>query len=59
MSASSELRHISVHIERSPDEVYAYVADPRHLPEWAPGLCTAVEEDGGRWFAVSGTAESS
>lgn len=50
----SESRHISVHIDRSPAEVYAYAADPRHLPEWAPGLCTAVERAGERWFADSG-----
>src|SRR6185369_2211460 len=26
----------------------------RHLPDWAPGLCTAVERVGERWFADSG-----
>ncbi|MEV8515288.1 SRPBCC family protein [Dactylosporangium sp. NPDC051484] len=51
---ASESRHLSVHVERPPTEVYAYAADQLHLPEWAPGLCTAVERDEGRWFADSG-----
>ncbi|MER7008644.1 SRPBCC family protein [Dactylosporangium sp. NPDC000555] len=51
---ASESRHLSVHVERPPAEVYAYAADPLHLPEWAPGLCTAVERDAQRWFADSG-----
>jgi uncharacterized protein YndB with AHSA1/START domain len=51
---ASESRHISVHIDRSPEDVYAYAADPRHLPDWAQGLCTAVERVGDRWYADSG-----
>ena len=55
IGVASESRHISVHIEQPPAEVYAYAADPSHLPDWAPGLCTAIERDGERWFADSGT----
>ncbi|WP_433065518.1 SRPBCC family protein [Dactylosporangium sp. CS-033363] len=51
---ASESKHISVHIERTPAEVYEYAADPAHLPEWAAGLCSGVERQGERWFAVSG-----
>ena len=51
----SDSRHLSVHVERPPAEVYAYAADPTRLPEWAPGLCSAVERDGDRWYAVSGS----
>jgi uncharacterized protein YndB with AHSA1/START domain len=51
---ASESIHISVHIARPPAEVYEYAADPARLPEWAPGLCSAVERDGDRWYAISG-----
>jgi uncharacterized protein YndB with AHSA1/START domain len=51
---SAESRHISVGIDRPFGDVYAYAADPAHLPAWAPGLCTAIEEVDGRWTAESG-----
>lgn len=34
-------RHVSQVIEASPAAVYAYAADPDHLPEWAAGLARA------------------
>jgi uncharacterized protein YndB with AHSA1/START domain len=49
--------HLSTHIRRPADEVYAYVADPRHLPAWAAGLGGSVEERDGRWFADSPMGE--
>ncbi len=52
MSQSS--RHISVHVARPADEVYAFAADPRNLPRWAAGLAGAtVEEVDGRWVTDS------
>jgi uncharacterized protein YndB with AHSA1/START domain len=51
---ASESRHVSVHIDRPADEVYAYAANPANLPAWAPGLCTSVEQVDGRWIAESG-----
>jgi hypothetical protein len=45
-----ESRHLSVHIDRSPSEVYAFASDPANLPRWAPGLGSSVVQDGGRWF---------
>jgi uncharacterized protein YndB with AHSA1/START domain len=51
---AAESRHVSVHIDRPVEAVYAYAADPAHLPEWAPGLCTAIEQVDGRWVADSG-----
>jgi hypothetical protein len=51
---SSSSRHVSTHIDRPADQVYAYASDPAHLPEWAPGLCRSVTPlDGGRWVAES------
>lgn len=46
-------RHLSVLIARPASEVYDYVADPRHIPEWAHGLGGSVELVDGRWTADS------
>ena len=45
-----ESRHISEWIDRPASEVYDYARDPAHLPQWAPGLGTSVEEVAGQWF---------
>lgn len=34
--------HASVEIARSPGEVFGYVADPGHLPEWQPDVRRAA-----------------
>jgi hypothetical protein len=39
--------HVSVVIHRSPEEVYAYAAEPDHLARWAAGLAASeVSRDG-------------
>ncbi|MEV4054853.1 SRPBCC family protein [Amycolatopsis sp. NPDC049688] len=43
--ARAETRTIS--IAAPPARVVEYLADPRHLPEWAPGFATAVDHDHG------------
>ena len=48
-----ESQHVSVHIALPAAEVYAYAADPAHLPEWAAGLASGVHHEDGRWFADS------
>ncbi|MBA0053573.1 SRPBCC family protein [Streptomyces sp. AJS327] len=50
---SAESRHLSVHIERTVDEVHAYASDPVNLPEWARGLGGSIERVGDRWVADS------
>jgi hypothetical protein len=35
-------RHVSVWIDRPPGEVYAFAADPQHLPRWAAGLASGL-----------------
>jgi uncharacterized protein YndB with AHSA1/START domain len=35
----------SVEIDRPPEEVFAYVADPEHLPEWS-GIVQEVRKEG-------------
>jgi hypothetical protein len=49
----STTRHVSTYIDRPVQEVYDYASDPTHLPEWAPGLLTAVERIDGQWIAES------
>jgi uncharacterized protein YndB with AHSA1/START domain len=50
---ASESRHIAVHVDRPVAEVYAYTSDPSHLPDWAPGLCTSIDQVGDHWVAES------
>ncbi len=45
--------HLSVVVERSADDVYAYAADPSRLPEWAAGLSGSIAQVDGSWVAQS------
>lgn len=52
MTYPATLIHTS--IGRPAPEVYAYVADPRNLPQWASGLAeSALRLDGEVWIAAS------
>jgi hypothetical protein len=53
----SESMHLSTYVDRPADEVYAYAADPSHLPEWAAGLSGSIEQRDGRWVAASPMGE--
>jgi uncharacterized membrane protein len=46
-----ESKQIGVLIDRPVNEVYEYASDPANLPEWAPGLGSAVAEVDGRDLA--------
>jgi hypothetical protein len=46
----SESRHLSVYIDRSGSQVYAFAADPANMPRWAAGLGTSVVQRDGDWF---------
>jgi hypothetical protein len=46
----SETRHIGERIARPATDVYAYVADPAHLPDWSSGLGSAIAQVDGEWF---------
>lgn len=51
---SLPVRHVSISIERSPADVYAFAADPTNLPRWAKGLAGAiVRGDPDTWIATS------
>lgn len=47
----------SISIEATPDSVFAFVADARNLPRWAPGFASAVRPEGDRWIVTSGETE--
>jgi hypothetical protein len=46
-------RHLSIAIDRSAAEVYAYASDPANLPQWAAGLSSGIKRDGQRWVTES------
>ncbi len=48
-----ESQHLSIAIEREPQDVAAFVGNPENLPLWAAGLSSSVRRDGGRWVADS------
>lgn len=48
-----EVRHVSVSIERPPDEVYRCASDPANLPRWASGLGASIANVAGEWIAES------
>jgi hypothetical protein len=46
----TESKHVSEHIDRPAGQVYAFVANPANLAQWAPGLGSSVEQVDGQWF---------
>lgn len=53
MKTFPAVRHISVSIDRPPEEVYAFAAEPANLPRWARGLSGSIEYVNGEWIADS------
>ena len=51
MVTTFEVKHITVSIDRSPQEVYAFISDGANLPRWASGLGTTFRRDGDHWIA--------
>jgi Polyketide cyclase / dehydrase and lipid transport len=49
----SDSMHLSTQIARPAAEVYAFLADPANLPQWAAGLSGSIEQRDDRWFAES------
>ncbi|MFF8381919.1 SRPBCC family protein [Streptomyces sp. NPDC015661] len=48
-----ESRHLSIWIDRTAADVYAYASDPANLPAWAHGLGKSIEKIGDAWVADS------
>lgn len=57
MPTFAEVRHVSMAIDRSPDEVYTFAANPANLPRWAKGLSGSIREVGDAWIAESPMGE--
>jgi hypothetical protein len=55
MSKTFESRHVSVAIERSPDDVYRFTSNLETWTQWAHGLGTSVRKQGDVWVAEGGT----
>ncbi len=52
MSTSRDVQHISVFINRPPDVVYAFAANPENLPLWAAGLARSeLRKEQETWIA--------
>ncbi len=51
----SDVRILDVSIGAAPERVYAFVAEPRNLPHWAPNFGHAITPQGDHW--VMHTAE--
>lgn len=52
-NADMESRHLSVRIDRTATDVYAFASNPANLPSWAHGLGDTIEQRGGQWVAES------
>jgi hypothetical protein len=46
-----DFKHISVSINRSPSDVYAFISDGANLAQWASGLGNRIQRDGDQWLA--------
>ncbi|MFY0665096.1 MAG: SRPBCC family protein [Natronospirillum sp.] len=47
-----DVQHISTYINRTPQDVYAFVSNPENLPIWAAGLASSeVKKEGDVWVA--------
>jgi polyketide cyclase/dehydrase/lipid transport protein len=53
----SESRHITEWIDRPAARVYDFASNPANIPEWAPGLGSAVQNVDGRWFVETGSGQ--
>lgn len=53
MPKTLEVRHVTVSIQRTPDEVYRFACDPNNIPQWATGLAESIRELDGEWVAES------
>jgi hypothetical protein len=43
----------SLETELSADQILQFVADPRHLPEWAPGFADSVAREQGDYWRIT------
>jgi carbon monoxide dehydrogenase subunit G len=52
ISHMHEVEHISIYIDRPPDEVYEFASNPENLPRWAAGLASSeIYREDDAWVA--------
>jgi hypothetical protein len=51
MDGLYEVRNVTVSIRRSPEDVYAFVANGENIPRWAAGLGKEIRREGEEWVA--------
>jgi hypothetical protein len=47
----------SISIAATPTTVHGYVADPHHLPAWAPAFAAGIRPSGEHWKVTQGETE--
>jgi hypothetical protein len=53
MKSLLEVEHVTVSIDRSPADVYAFTSQVENVPRWAAGLARGVERVDGEWVGDS------
>ena len=51
MRKTYQVRHISVSIDRPPNEVYSFASNPVNTPKWATGLGGSIKKVNDEWIA--------
>ena len=54
----TEVRHISISIDRDWRAVYDYACLPEHFPEWASGLGSGLRRDAQGWIVATPEGEA-
>ncbi len=49
-----EVRYLTISIERTPKDVYAFASNPENLPRWAAGLGQGIKRKGDHWEVKTG-----
>jgi hypothetical protein len=50
---TTDTAHLAERIDRTANDVYAYVSNPANVTTWAPGLGSSVEQVDGDWYVLS------
>jgi len=51
-SSMKKVKHLSIYIDRPPEDVYKFASNPENLPRWAAGLASSdVRKEESAWVA--------
>ncbi len=51
-----EVRYLTISIERTAQDVYAFASNPENLPKWAAGLGQGIKQVGDHWQVKTGAS---